>query len=45
MPESTTLAGSGRIIETIGRSTTTCSWESFGGSVIKDTALVSLLFA
>jgi len=45
MPKSTALAGPGRIIETIGWSTATRSWERFGGSVIKDTALVSLLFA
>lgn len=34
MPESTALTGPGRIIETVGYSTATCYWESFGGSEI-----------
>ena len=42
MLEGTTLACAGRIIETIG--TTTSDWEGFGGGVINHTALVGLLF-
>jgi hypothetical protein len=40
--ESTSLTSTGRIIETIGNSTS--DWEGFRRGVINDTALVSLLF-